>query len=285
MIALSSGRRSGPGLLLLLCSFLTVVAACRVETETPVVESRPRLVSLVPPATRLLVSLGAGPALVGADARSLEEAGLQGIAEMDLERAIEARPQLLVVGSHEVMPAAGLPLPVRAIVFEPHDLQDVAAFVRDVGDAVLGWAAVTRWESEYFRPLARLSESARRPRPRVVAVVSMDPLVIAGGHSFETDLIQYAGGDSVTHDGELPRREVGVATFVSLAPDLVLVIEAPPKDPDHAALIRDAIPGDAPVVFFPIDPDFWLLSPETTAARLQAIVTARSRALSAARDD
>jgi hypothetical protein len=72
---------------------------------------------------------------------------------------------------------------------------------------------------------------------------------------------------------------------VSLAPDLVLVIEAPPKDPDHAALIRDAIPGDAPVVFFPIAPDFWLTSPETTAARLQAIVTARSRELSDIRSD
>jgi ABC-type Fe3+-hydroxamate transport system substrate-binding protein len=285
MVVLSSGRRSSPRALLALCAFLTVVTGCSIETEAPVAEPRPRLVSLVPPATHLLVRLGAGSALAGADARSLQEARLEGVAEMDLESAIEARPHLLIVGPDDALPAGGLPADVRPVVFEPHDLQDVAAFVRDVGDAVLGWEAVTRWESEYFRPLSRLSENVRLPRPRVVAVVSMDPLVIAGGHSFETDLIQYAGGDSVTHDGELPRREVGVATFARLAPDLVLVVAEPPEDPEHAATVRDAIPGDAPVVFFPIDPDFWLVSPETTAARLQAIVTARSRALSAARDD
>ena len=79
----------------------------------------------------------------------------------------------------------------------------------------------------HSRELAVISSAAfGYQRPRVAAVVGLSPLEVAGGHSFITDLIEIAGGESVTHGNHDLRVPMSRAELLATAPDLVVVISS-----------------------------------------------------------
>lgn len=161
-----------------------------------------------------------------------------------------------------------------------HDLEDVLPLVREVGGALVGAEQASRFERAFSLPLARIGgDSHGQPRPRVVAVVSFEPLVIAGGHSFETDLIEIAGGRSVTHPGDESRLAIGADRWTLLAPDLVLVIAAPPASQRAEQALRNALPPGAAVAFFPFDPAFWIDASDEPARRLRSVIEPIARGM------
>jgi ABC-type Fe3+-hydroxamate transport system substrate-binding protein len=259
-----------------------LLAAC--ERETPAApapgERAPalnRVVSLSPLATRFVLAIGARSRLVAADAVSAKLPELAGLPAVDLRGAADLSPDLVLVPE---TPEPGDPatlalhrLGARIAEFAPHDLEDALALVRGVGAELVGAAQAGRFEADFSRPLAQIGgESHGQPRPRVVAVVSAAPLVIAGGHSFETDLIEIAGGTSVTHPGEEPRLAIGADRWRELAPDLVLVIGAPPASPRDEQALRNALPPGTEVAFFAFDSSFWLDASAEPARRLRAVI-------------
>jgi iron complex transport system substrate-binding protein len=242
-------------------------------TKTPV----NRVVSMSPLATRFMLAIGAQSRLVAADALSAELPGLAGLPAVDLGSALAYRPELVLVPEAPVPgdpDAAALHRSgARIAVFAPHSFEDVVALLHEVGVDLVGLEQASRFEAAFSRPLAKIGgESHGEPRPRVVAVVSFDPLVIAGGHSFETDLIEIAGGTSVTHPGAEPRLAIAPERWRDLAPDLVLVIAEAPRSRRDEQALRNAIPPGPEVAFFPFDPAFWLTASDEPARRLRAVI-------------
>jgi ABC-type Fe3+-hydroxamate transport system substrate-binding protein len=135
------------------------------------------------------------------------------------------------------------------VEFAPHDLEDVFELCRRVGGQLVGTANALRFETELARPLAQIGGSSfGLARPRVIAVVGLDPLELAGGHSFETDLIEIAGGRSLTHGGDEPRLALRSEQLAEYAPDLILVVVSPVElTPAEQRAAHDALPGDARV--------------------------------------
>jgi ABC-type hemin transport system substrate-binding protein len=234
-------------------------------------------------ATRFVLAIGAGHQLVAIDATSADTDRLGGLPVTDLAGAAALDPDIVLVPEdpdpRDPVVAALRRRGKRVVGFAPHDFEDVLALVRDVGREIVGAERAKRFEVALSRPLAKIGGSSRgQPRPRVIAVVGFDPIVVAGGHSFETDLIEIAGGHSVTHPGETPRREIRADDWASLAPDLVLVIGERPDSRRVEQAWRNALPGGADVAFFPLDPEFWLADPTEPALRLRArIVTLAER--------
>jgi ABC-type Fe3+-hydroxamate transport system substrate-binding protein len=233
-----------------------------------------RVVTLSPLAARFVVAIGARARLVGADPASTALPALAGLTAVDLDRAAALAPDLVLVAAAPEPGNAGAAALARGgsqlVEFAPHDLEDVAALVREVGAKLVGAEAAGRFEAAYSRPLAKIgAESRGEPRPRVVAVVSFDPLVIAGGHSFETDLIEIAGGRSVTHPGVEPRLAIGADRWRELAPDLVLVIAPPPETEPGVRAVRNALPPGADLAFYSFDPTFWIDASDEPARRLR----------------
>jgi ABC-type Fe3+-hydroxamate transport system substrate-binding protein len=271
-----------------------IAVACERQTSATAPEARAdatarepsRVVSLSPLATRFVLAIGARGRLVGVDAISAQLPELAGLPAVDLRDAADLRPDLVLVPE---APAPDDPTALalhrrgaRIAEFAPHDFEDALALVRGVGAELVGAADASRFEAAFSRPLARIGgDSHGQARPRVVAVVSVDPLWIAGGHSFETDLIEIAGGTSVTHPGNEPRLAIGADRWRELAPDLVLVIGAPPASPRDERALRNALPPGPVVAFFAFDPSFWLEASDEPARRLRAVIAPISARLAA----
>lgn len=275
--------------------FGLLLAACAAEPEdgvSPAASSETataatiRVASLSPLASRFALAIGAGDRIVGVDEVSARLPGLQGLPVVDLQAALRLEPDLLLVGE---VPAgdtgfdpARVPVSTEFIEFAPHDLEDVIELCREVGGRLVGSARANRFEMELSRPLARIGgASFGELRPRVVAVVGFDPLELAGGHSFETDLIEIAGGSSVTHGSDEPRLAFASNRWAELSPDLIWVVSSAELGEEERSAALDALPPATRVVFFPFEPEFfWLDEPTETARRFRELIieTARARA-------
>lgn len=241
-----------------------------------------RVVSLDPLATRFVEALGAGDQLVAVDSDSakLPELGDRPIAT--LASAADFAPDLVLVSGRPLDDAPLRALQaaaIRVVELAPHDLEDVIALIRSLGAELSGRAAAARFEHALSRPLALIGgRSSPIDRPRVVVVTQLDPLELAGGHSFESDVVEIAGGTSLTHGGEDHRLPVTREALRALAPDLIVVsLEAEPDAARRAAL-RDQLPADLEVDFFTFDREgFWLDDPTAPVLRMQKLLLVPAR--------
>lgn len=279
------GHRGGLRLLLLA---LVATGGCDASPPQPApAQTRPperaalqreRVVSLSPLATRFAMALGAERALVAVDEVSGRLPGLEALPVARPESAADHAPDLVLLppeAGDEPAPGAIDPGEAKWVVFAPHELEEVFALTRTLGARLVGAVEAQRFEARVARPLAAVGgASFGRTRPRVVAVVDLDPVVIAGGHSFETDLIEIAGGRSVTHASGEPRQRVGPGDWSVLAPDLIWVLGPEPLSPEERSAALGHLPVEVPIAFFPVDAaTFWLAEDPTEAARrLRALI-------------
>ena len=236
------------------------------------------VVTLSPASTRFVIALGGRDLLVGVDPESSRLPGMEALSTANLETAWQLAPDLVLMPA---LPASAPPpeLQSRAdkieyVEFAPHDLEEVFDLSRSLGERLVGRAQATLFEHEIARPLAQVGgASSARERPRIAGVVGLRPLELAGGHSFATDLIEIAGGTSVTHGGEESSFAVGEADWARLAPDLVVVLSSQPMSEEERSRARAILPAAYPLIFFSFDPDtFWLEEPANTARRLRKLL-------------
>ena len=251
------------------------------ESEFGTVEARERVVSLSPLASRFVVALGAGHLLVGVDAASAQLDGLEALPEVDLVGAAALAPDLVLLpelaNTEETRRLREIG--VDLVEFKPHDLEDAFDLFRGLGARLVGVPRAHRLETELSRPLAQIGgASFGQRRPRTLALVSLEPLELAGGHSFETDLIEIAGGSSVTHGGEEVRIELTPAQIEDYAPELILVVMPDPLSPEQRRKLLEGLGRRHHVEFLSVDTrSFWLENPTEVAARLRAVIQPLSR--------
>ncbi len=280
-------RIDGSGIFLIV--FVVLFIGCGREEETyaeakrtvrqagGIRSSQLMIVTLSPRATGFVIEIGAGHQLVGVDSDSRSLIGLDSVAIVDLESLRSIAPDLVLVPrlpSDQERIRDLRSEGIRLVEFAPHDMEDVYALCRGLGAELVGVAAATLFERRISRPLALVAgRSPPTGRPRIVALVGVDPPELAGGHSFETDLIEVAGGSSATHGGEDTRIEYTPELLRELAPDLVLVttnLPATEAQIDHANAV---VPDEFQVAYFDFVRDtFWLRQPVKDAERLRALL-------------
>jgi ABC-type Fe3+-hydroxamate transport system substrate-binding protein len=238
--------------------------------------ARPSVVSLSPAATRFVLAIGAQELLVGVDEHSKALPGTEPLPTLNLATTRQLAPDLVLVSAltpQATSPPSGV-ADIEYVEFAPHDLEEVFDLTRSLGERLVGRAQATRFERSIARPLARVGGSSpRKERPRIAAVVDLHPVRLAGGHSFATDLIEIAGGNSVTHGGEESTIVLEDMDWQRLAPDLVLVLTRENFEFAEREALKAALPPEYPVIFFLFDAElFWLDSPAETASRLQEVL-------------
>ncbi len=215
-----------------LAALALAVIGCGEPAAPPAAAGTPRVLSLAPSITRVLLELGARDRIVGVDRYSHALPGLDGIASLgglfspDLERAVELRPTLVLAVESANQRAFLDRLAergVRVVTIEAHTLDEVLASFARFGAAIeraeAGRALARRVRGE-LDSLAR--EHAGDEPVRVAMIVERDPLYAVGGGSFVSELIARAGGRNVFGDLSEPYPMVSLEALVDRTPEVLL---------------------------------------------------------------
>jgi iron complex transport system substrate-binding protein len=219
------------------CSAVAGAEAFRVRDmlgrEVTLAARPARIVSLVPSVTEILYALGAESVLVGvtdlcdypAEARTKPRVG--GMVAPSLEAIVGLRPDLVVAtteGSREdaIVHLRRLNVPVYLVV--AHRVADVTALITRIGELTERQAAA----ASIVERLAQRIESVKqavRPlgRPRVLYVLWPEPLIVPGRGAILTELIQLAGGRSITADDADAWPRYSLESAVAKNPEVILL--------------------------------------------------------------
>jgi iron complex transport system substrate-binding protein len=192
-----------------------------------------RIVSLVPSATEMIFALGGEDRLVGrtdfcdypAAARAKKSVG--GMINPSLETIVALKPDLVVVtssGNREetFQQLTRLRIPVYQVAAERiTEVKDVA---RHLAALTGREAAVGPLLEAIDRRVAAVRQAVRPfARPRVLYVLWPDPLIVPGRRALVTDLIDIAGGESLTaaDADDYPRYSLEAA--VAKSPEIIVL--------------------------------------------------------------
>jgi cobalamin transport system substrate-binding protein len=205
------------------------------QTGRPVTLAAPprRIVSLVPGVTEMLFAIGAEDRLVGVTdfcdfpAAARRKRSVGGMLAPSLETVVALRPDMVVAtdsgNSDETrVQLERLRLPVYLV--SPRGVADVFRTMEQLGD-LTGQRAraaeiVAGLEGRVRGVVERV---AARPRPRVLYVVWPEPLIVPGRGAAVSELIELAGGVSVTAGAAEGYPRWSVESAVAGAPELIVL--------------------------------------------------------------
>lgn len=192
-----------------------------------------RIISLVPSVTESIYALGGEARLVGVtdfcdwppEAQKKPRVG--GMVAPSLEIVVALRPDLVVAtregNSRETLDQFGR-LGVPVFVVEPHRLSDVMTVIAQLGELTGRQAAVGPLVEGLKRRVKAVQDAVRPyPRPKVLYVLWPDPLIVPGRRGLVSELIELAGGTSVTaqEPGAYPR--FSLEAVASRAPEVIIL--------------------------------------------------------------
>jgi iron complex transport system substrate-binding protein len=194
-----------------------------------------RVICLIPSVVDIIYSLGAGADVVAiSDFTKYPKEALQkpsiGLPLSPSMEAIVAQHPDLVLGSGDlnVLESAGslqrLGIPVFMV--DPHGVDGIYASILSIGKVLNreadAAALVARLRARVEVVKARV---AGKPKLRVLMAIWYDPVMTIGKRAFIGELIEAAGGRSVTDDIAQEWPEISLESIVSRQPDAILFIK------------------------------------------------------------
>lgn len=206
----------------------------------PLEQPAQRIISLAPHLTEMLFSIGAGARLVGTVAHSdyPDAAALVprigSATRLDLERILEARPDLVLVWSSgnprswtETLERHGL----RIYFNEPEHFADIATTLRRLGQLTGLEEQAERIARDFEAELARLRQEYRERAPvRLFYQVWDQPLMTLNDRHWVAEALALCGGENVfgTQDSLVPRLNLEAV----LAEDPEAIVTGGPAEQD-----------------------------------------------------
>ena len=194
-----------------------------------------RIVSLVPSVTEIVFALGAEDRLVGRTdfceyppaARGKPSVG--GMVNPSLETLVALKPDLVIAtdeGNREETFQQLARLRIPTYLVHATRLSALLDLIERVGELTGHAAAV----APLADGLTRRVDAVRRavapfPRPRVLYVIWPEPLIVPGRESLLTELIDVAGGESVTGQERQAYVRFSVEAAVALAPQVIVLAD------------------------------------------------------------
>jgi iron complex transport system substrate-binding protein len=228
-------------------------------------------ISLAPSLTETIFAIGAGDRLVGVttycnyppEAAAIEKVG--DTQTPNIERIVALKPQVVFVSTASQLEAFSKTLDEQGIavyVTNPSSLHDVLQNMSQLGElfgreeyadsvvvSLAGRASAVRDEGNFDRDQPGPGWEA----PRVFVQISNEPLFTIGRDSFLTELIEQAGGVSVTKDVASGYPKLSKERAAALDPDVIILASSDDNLEPNAAF-KDSKAVEAGRVFR-IDPD------------------------------
>jgi ABC-type Fe3+-hydroxamate transport system substrate-binding protein len=238
--------------LFLVLFFLTPTACLASRTvadelgRTVVVPDHPhRLICLAPSIVDDVYSFGAGQDVIAvseyttypADAAKKESIGAP--LSPSLEKIIALHPDL-VLGTGDInrIPAIdqltryGIPV----FMVNPHGIAGIHKSIASLGEALNRRAQAAALLNDLdARELAVRARIHGKPAVRLFMPIWYDPIVTIGKHAFITELIEVAGGSSITSDIGQEWPQVSLEAILARNPDALLLIKGSKLSVDELA--------------------------------------------------
>jgi ABC-type Fe3+-hydroxamate transport system substrate-binding protein len=225
-------------LILLICLTALPSFASRTVTDelgrTVVVPDHPhRLICLIPSVVDDVYALGAGSDIVAvsdftkypAAARAKPSIGLP--MSPSLETILSLHPDLVLGSGDRIQIVDQLQhYSIPVFMVNPHGIAGIYKSLQSLG-------MVLNRESSASDLIARLHARERavrervqgKPVVRVFMPIWYDPVITIGKHAFITELIEAAGGKSVTDDISEEWPQVSIEAIIARAPDAILLVK------------------------------------------------------------
>ena len=206
---------------------LLLAVAVRATAETP------RVVTLSPSLTAILLALDARDAIVGVDdssaqaeprVRDLPRVG--GLFNPSIESIVALRPSLvtLVPGAQQRDLQERLAtLEIEVLALPNIGYEDVVRSIVALGDRV-GRREAGRARVDAIRAAWRAAHerAGSTSRVRAVLVLQREPLYVVGRGSFLDAMLDAAGAENLAHRFDDPYPRVSLEWLIDAAPDLIL---------------------------------------------------------------
>ena len=225
-------------LAVLVCATLPCFASRIVTDETgrtvTVPDHAHRIVCLVPSITDAVFSLGAGDDVVAIsdfveyppEAKKKPSVGL--ISNPSMEKILSLHPDLILGMPHQNQQAAleqfeRLKLPIFLV--DPHGIAGILKAITSLGQAIGREQEAAALVARLQQRIDAVRRSVRgKPVISVFMPVSYDPLITIGKGSFITDIIEAAGGASITTDLNQEWPHVSMEAILARAPQALLMM-------------------------------------------------------------
>jgi cobalamin transport system substrate-binding protein len=221
------------------CVLLLVLLTCS-GCGAPTEESpQGGVITFAPSITEIAFALGQGDHVTAVssfcdfppEATTRERVG--GWMDPDLEKITRLAPELIIVqGDHlkvtELAHQNGTPL----LRVDMDSLETITAGIRAMGKALDCQEAAEALGSDITADLEAVRAAVKgRPRPKVLLITgrqlhAMDSLYTVGGPSFLSELIDLAGGVSITQDLSQPYVEASKESVIVEAPEIIIEVHA-----------------------------------------------------------
>lgn len=196
-----------------------------------------RVVSLAPNLTENIFAVGAGDRLVGvtsfcnypAEAEKIQKVG--DTISPNMETIIALKPQVVFVSTASQIETFTKQLEqqnIAVFVTNPKSLEDVLANLNRLGDIFGTREQTAELLNSLQERIAEIDERTKdKPKVKIFVQISKEPLFTVGKDSFLTEIIERAGGVSVTKDVPTAYPKLSKETALALNPDAIILSESP----------------------------------------------------------
>ena len=193
-------------------------------------------VSLAPNLTEIAFAVGAGDRLVGVtsfcdypeEARKIRRIG--DTLTPNIENIIALKPQVVLVSTASQMENFTKTLDEQGIAYfvtNPNSLDDIYKSIYQIGEIFRREETAYQVVDEMKRRVADVeARTADAPNVKVFVQIDKNSLYTVGRDSFITDLIERAGGESLTKDVATEYPKISRETALALNPERIILSES-----------------------------------------------------------
>jgi iron complex transport system substrate-binding protein len=144
----------------------------------------------------------------------------------NLERIIALKPDLVVISTASQLENLTRKLDelrIPVYVTNPRTVREVLVSIRDLGEVTAAAAKATEIANEMERRIGSVKSRVEGlPQPRVFYVLQTGPLITAGRNTFINDLINLAGGQSISGEETAAYPQFSRETVLARAPEVIV---------------------------------------------------------------
>jgi ABC-type Fe3+-hydroxamate transport system substrate-binding protein len=204
--------------------------------EVKLPEKVSRAISLAPSVTEMVFAAGAGDRLVGVTtycnfpeaAKAIEKIG--DTQTPNIERIIALRPDVVFVSTASQLEAFMQTLEQQNIavyVTDPKSIDGVAENLRTLGGLFGTESTANGLASGLQQRATAVDENLKgRARPKVFVQISNEPLFTIGKDAFLTELVERAGGESVTREVPTGFPKLSKETASAMSPHVIILSDS-----------------------------------------------------------